>query len=75
MNYIEYVLVSSPRSLCPCRQKLVLLCPKDQKTDASEIAKDPLFWICWNCKRVFQTGVGEVRFADESCLLTEGRKA
>jgi uncharacterized protein with PIN domain len=51
---IPYVRVKTPKSTCSkCHGPLTLLQRKDGFAS--------MFYICWNCQKVFQAGVGEVQ--------------
>lgn len=53
----SWVVKHDEKSFCSrCGQELELLCK-----EFSLSRRDPMFYICWACKKVFQAGVGEVR--------------
>lgn len=50
-----YVRQLTTRSHCGnCHGNLTLVCPDDPGPN------DPFLYICWECKRIVQAGVGEV---------------
>ena len=57
----KYLLViPTHSSFCPdCKGDVSLLCPIKLRTPA------PSFYICWECKRVFQVGAGPVRKSEQ----------
>lgn len=57
----KYVMQIDPRATCAtCRFRLFLLTPAEPKVGAGGIVKDPLFYICFKCHKVYQSGVGPV---------------
>ncbi len=57
---ILYVLQKSTSSLCKyCEEYTYLLIEKEPNPLVV-----PIFFICFNCKRVFQAGVGELKPID-----------
>jgi hypothetical protein len=52
---MTYIIQRTTTSRCSlCKQPLELLCPEEPDGN-------PMFYICFNHKRVFQIGVGPVK--------------
>lgn len=52
-------IIQNVRAVCPdCNKPVKLLCEKDITMTS------PMFYICWNCDKVYQTGVGEVKHVE-----------
>ncbi len=57
-NEKTYVRQVTTKSHCgSCARNLTLLIPNDPGP------ADSLFYICWNCKKISQAGIGEVEEA------------
>jgi uncharacterized protein with PIN domain len=57
---IIYVLQESDKSRCKyCNRYVHLLIEKEASAQYS-----PIFFICFDCRRVFQAGIGEVEPGD-----------
>lgn len=52
----KYIMIPAEKSHCPSNpdHKIVLLCREDQPPRSND------FYICFDCRRIFQIGVGEV---------------
>lgn len=51
----KYIIQKTQKSHCPeCNQTVDLLAPINPRM------RGAIFYICWNCKAIFQAGVGEV---------------
>lgn len=54
----DHVLTHTEKSLCPaCHQSTTLLMHRS--------GYGAMFYICFSCKRVYQTGKGEVAYENE----------
>jgi hypothetical protein len=56
---MEYVIQKTDGSYCPKCYQLLDLLIKDKPSK-----EEPMFYICFDCVKVFQIGVGEVRRED-----------
>lgn len=55
----NYILQKADKSHCPgCKKYVDLLCTDEPMLEA--LKRKHWFYICWNCKRVFELGKGEV---------------
>ena len=58
---MEYVLQKAGKSYCKyCDESVYLLIEKD-----SGFLPHPVFYICFDCEKVFHVGVGEVEFISD----------
>lgn len=54
-----YIIQPAHKSRCPaCNRRSWLLCPEDPYRQA------PMFYLCFQCRKVFQVGVAEVKRED-----------
>lgn len=57
MSNRVYVIQKTEKSICPdCSQKVDILCRENGNMDYG-------FYVCWNCKKVWQVGVGLINDA------------
>lgn len=57
-----YIIQKSDKSICRyCGEYVDLLIEKDPVP-----MKTPIFFICFDCRRVFQAGVGEVKREEDT---------
>lgn len=51
----NYVITLTTKTHCPTCNKLVDLLTKNWSMNK------PMFYICWDCRKIFEVGKGEVR--------------
>lgn len=60
-KYSHYLIHTADWSICPqCKKKVEML------ARARRLQTAPSFWICWDCRRVWQIGRGPVQNLDQA---------
>lgn len=63
----NYLIQKASKSHCPqCHKMVDLLCTDDERDMLRALKHNHWFYICWNCKKIYEVGKGEVYRENES---------